>query len=431
MADTLAPRGVIGVMTPAMNTVVQPELEMLRPKRRHQPDAALPAGRGADLGGPDRGGAQAHGLQPGCDRRRPDHRCGTGGRRLSLLLRCRELADAVGVPVRNASEADHAALSALGARRVAVVTPFTADVDRTVPDQRRGRGLRGGRHQGHRGAVAAGHLRDAAWKTSATFFTMWPESDCDAVLQVGTALPVVALLDALERETGKPIVACNAAVYWQTLRAAGIADRIAGFGRLLSRGFGMNRQGPRTGSPGSAGVSRAYVGLRPTSSRERHAPLAMRSHAQVVVIGGGAVGAACLWHLTRAGVRRLRADREGRADLGLDLACRGQHSDLRQHLARHAGRQLRLAALQGPGAEGRSSRHLPAYRRVLAGAHAKSGWIFFRHLVGVSKSAGFELAMVTPGEMEAMHPYYTVGLRRLGPRRASTIPTKATSTRAS
>ena len=59
-------------------------------------------------------------------------------------------------------------------------------------------------------------------------------SDCDAVLQVGTALPVVALLDELESEIDKPIVACNAAVYWQTLRAAGIADRIAGFGRLLA-----------------------------------------------------------------------------------------------------------------------------------------------------------------------------------------------------
>ena len=32
MADTLAPRAVIGVMTPAMNTVVQPERELLRPE---------------------------------------------------------------------------------------------------------------------------------------------------------------------------------------------------------------------------------------------------------------------------------------------------------------------------------------------------------------------------------------------------------------
>ena len=32
MVDTLAPKGIIGVMTPAMNTVVQPELEWLRPE---------------------------------------------------------------------------------------------------------------------------------------------------------------------------------------------------------------------------------------------------------------------------------------------------------------------------------------------------------------------------------------------------------------
>ena len=31
MADTLAPRAIIGVMTPAMNTVVQPELDLLSP----------------------------------------------------------------------------------------------------------------------------------------------------------------------------------------------------------------------------------------------------------------------------------------------------------------------------------------------------------------------------------------------------------------
>ena len=50
----------------------------------------------------------------------------------------------------------------------------------------------------------------------------------------GTALPLLALIEELEGETGKPIVACNAAVYWQTLRAVGIDDKIPGFGRLLA-----------------------------------------------------------------------------------------------------------------------------------------------------------------------------------------------------
>ena len=55
------------------------------------------------------------------------------------------------------------------------------------------------------------------------------------ILQVGTALPVVALIAGLEARHGKPIVACNAALYWQALRAAGIDDPIKGYGTLLER----------------------------------------------------------------------------------------------------------------------------------------------------------------------------------------------------
>ena len=32
---------------------------------------------------------------------------------------------------------------------------------------------------------------------------------------------------------GKPVIAINTATYWHALRANGIADRLAGFGRLL------------------------------------------------------------------------------------------------------------------------------------------------------------------------------------------------------
>ena len=59
------------------------------------------------------------------------------------------------------------------------------------------------------------------------------ESDCDAIAQVGTALPMAALVEELEEKTGKPIVACNIAVYRDALRAAGISDAVSGFGRLM------------------------------------------------------------------------------------------------------------------------------------------------------------------------------------------------------
>ena len=81
--------------------------------------------------------------------------------------------------------------------------------------------------------VPGDRVEDAIEDIRRVFLTV-AEADCEAIVQVGTALPVVAEIGALERETGRTVVACNAAVYWQTLRAAGIDDRIAGFGRLLS-----------------------------------------------------------------------------------------------------------------------------------------------------------------------------------------------------
>ena len=33
----------------------------------------------------------------------------------------------------------------------------------------------------------------------------------------------------------KPVLAINTAIYWHTLRQAGIPDKIAGFGQLLER----------------------------------------------------------------------------------------------------------------------------------------------------------------------------------------------------
>jgi len=56
---------------------------------------------------------------------------------------------------------------------------------------------------------------------------------CDAIAQIGTALPCADLVEELEVETGKTIIACNIAVYWETLRAAGIQDRVDGYGYLL------------------------------------------------------------------------------------------------------------------------------------------------------------------------------------------------------
>lgn len=58
--------------------------------------------------------------------------------------------------------------------------------------------------------------------------------DVDALVQVGTNLPMARLAAEAERRLGKPVLAVNTATYWHALRAAGIPDRIEGFGSLLA-----------------------------------------------------------------------------------------------------------------------------------------------------------------------------------------------------
>ena len=58
--------------------------------------------------------------------------------------------------------------------------------------------------------------------------------DIDAICQVGTNLSMVKLAAEAEGRLGKPVIAINTATYWHALRTCGIADRLQGFGRLLA-----------------------------------------------------------------------------------------------------------------------------------------------------------------------------------------------------
>ncbi|MEO0823742.1 MAG: FAD-dependent oxidoreductase, partial [Pseudomonadota bacterium] len=47
-------------------------------------------------------------------------------------------------------------------------------------------------------------------------------------------------------------------------------------------------------------------------------------------------------------------------------------------------------------------------------AHTEARMDLYRHLAGVSRAAGFDLALVTPAEIEAMHPYWRAGESVIG-----------------
>lgn len=232
MADTLAPRAVIGVMTPAMNTVVQPELELLRPAGVTNQMQRFRLGGDAvsdDL--PDEA-AKLMDCAPAAIAIGLTTDAGPGGP-AKLAARCAELAQSAGVPVFNASAADYAALTAIGAKRIGVVTPFNAEVDRVVRANTEDAGFEVVAIKGTE-APSLPAICETPLDDIRRVFRIVAEADCDAILQVGTALPVVAIIAELEAEIGKPVVACNAAVYWQTLRGIGIADPVQGYGCLLA-----------------------------------------------------------------------------------------------------------------------------------------------------------------------------------------------------
>lgn len=232
MTDTLAPRAIIGIMTPAMNSVVQPELELLRPAGVTNQMQRFRLGGSQISDDLKEEAEKLMDVKPAALAIGLTTDAGPGGV-AKLAACCDGLAAQLGIPVFNASVALQDALRAVGARRVAVLTPFSAEVNRVVRDNIENGGFEAVAVRGTE-AASLEAICETPLPQIRRLVHELAASDCDAVAQVGTALPLVGLIEELERETGKTVIACNAAVYWQTLRATGIRDAVPGFGHLLN-----------------------------------------------------------------------------------------------------------------------------------------------------------------------------------------------------
>ncbi len=133
----------------------------------------------------------------------------------------------------------------------------------------------------------------------------------------------------------------------------------------------------------------------------------------MVVIGGGAVGASCLYHLTEAGVADCLLIEKDELTSGSTWHAAGNiPTYANSWLGMRAGNYAwRLYKDLGEAVDTPITyRHTGAFWP----AHSRDRMDLFRHLVGISTSAGFDLALVTPDEMEAAHPYYTAGPSVIG-----------------
>ncbi len=145
----------------------------------------------------------------------------------------------------------------------------------------------------------------------------------------------------------------------------------------------------------------------------------MKKSARVVVIGGGAVGVSCLWHLVQTGITDcLLIERDELTSGSTWHAAGNIPIYATSWLGMRAGAYARR--LYGALGEDVTYHHTGAFWP----AHGEDRMDLFRHLTGLATSAGVDLVMITPGEMEALHP--TTQPERMSSA-AFSIPVRGTS----
>jgi maleate isomerase len=140
---------------------------------------------------------------------------------------------ASGVKAVTSANAVGEAARALGTRRVALISPYSEEVNA------RARRYFEGKH-----GLTIAALEGFAAKDSYMIGKLGPENARDAFQRIdrpeieafivpGGNFPTMQSIPEWEREFGKPVITTNPAALWAMLRALGAKDRLPGLGRLL------------------------------------------------------------------------------------------------------------------------------------------------------------------------------------------------------
>lgn len=246
MTDVQGYRRLMGVIGPSTNTVVQPDMERMRPagvtnhySRIHVTD---PVALSDDdfLAGTRAISDNTLDAVRSVMTCKPDHLVmgmsaitfygGVAG----MQAFKQQIEAVAGIPASTGAEAVAAALNAYGGvRTVSFVSPYFPVANAEVRNFLEESGFAVKRDAALQcrcwtdiAKVPPSHLRKVLHELDG--------DDVDALVQVGTNLSMVDLAAETEARLGKPVIAINTATYWHALRATGMTDRIAGLGRLLA-----------------------------------------------------------------------------------------------------------------------------------------------------------------------------------------------------
>ena len=139
-----------------------------------------------------------------------------------------------GVPAITSAQAVGRAVRALGARRIAIVSPYSEAVNaRAARYFEKKHGLTTIALEGF-GATDAYAIGKLGPENARDAFVRIDRPEIEVFVVPGGNFPTMPSIEAWEREFKKPVVTTNQASFWAALRAFQSTDRVPGFGRLLA-----------------------------------------------------------------------------------------------------------------------------------------------------------------------------------------------------
>jgi maleate isomerase len=139
-----------------------------------------------------------------------------------------------GVACTTPITAAFAAFDALDARRIAVLTPYSAEVNKIVADYIQARGYEVpvfGSFNETSDAVVASITPESL---EAGIEKILPGTDVDAVFVSCTSLRLASAVTSIEKKIGLPVTSSNHAMAWHAIRLAGVHDKLPHLGKLFT-----------------------------------------------------------------------------------------------------------------------------------------------------------------------------------------------------
>lgn len=147
----------------------------------------------------------------------------------------KRMTEASGVPSLTSAQAIGRALRALGARRIAMATPYSDEViarAKRYYETKYGISVVASESLGATNSYAIGKM-DAGVAQAA--FGRIDRPDIDALVVPGGNFPTMDRIAQWEQQFGKPVITTNQATLWAVMRAMKITAPLSGKGRLLEQ----------------------------------------------------------------------------------------------------------------------------------------------------------------------------------------------------